>query len=364
MAVIQDLPPELLIRILELSIDSLLFSSSQKETRKTFTRTALVTRDWRAPSQSLLSSLFHLDDAHPGCWRRYLEALCTSDGQRFRRMKRLKLDVDRQNRSALAGQLTLLQQKDVDLQELSLVSTTSRGTSRVPNALLGWLVQGIRRLELDTSIQIDENFTLSTKLLLDTLRIGSLVPELPSFLLPFASAAPRLTRLELHCWGERLTPTLNASLCELAPQITDLTIALPLYSSERRDDTASSLESFLRACTSVTAIRFFDPTPSDLKHTLSFLPNCLALLAVSNLSVDTLQDSMPKDLAETFDLPCMAKLRRWRMTSRTNSTHAMGERVEKEWRAACRARGIEPRGAERFFTGESSVGVQNASEPC
>ncbi|ORY76295.1 hypothetical protein BCR35DRAFT_123549 [Leucosporidium creatinivorum] len=227
-------------------------------------------------------------------------------------MKSLALDFGRQYSSALADQLAILKAKGVVLQELSFVLTSSRETVRVLNALLAWLVQGVRRLELDTSTQIDENFTLSTKLLLDTLRIGSLVPELPSFLLPFSSAAPRLTCLELQPWGGGLTPTLKASLCELAPQITDLTIGLPPF-FEGRDPTVSSLESLLRACTSVTVLRIVNPRPSDLKQILSFLPNCVALVAIFRFEMVIFYDLTPTHLAEVLDLPCMAQLRRWRM---------------------------------------------------
>ncbi|ORY52186.1 hypothetical protein BCR35DRAFT_310652 [Leucosporidium creatinivorum] len=352
MAVIQDLPPELLIRILELSIDPRPYASSGRETRKTLIRTALVARCWRAPSQSLLSSLLHLDSMNPR-WVRYNDVLSKSNEQHLRRMKRLELVVGRQDtsESALADQLAILKQKGVVLQELSFVSVSLRGTFRVPNGSLGWLVQGVRLLKLDTSIQIDADFPLPTTLLLDTLQISSRLPELPSFLFPFPTVAPRLTRLELDCSTGPFSPALNASLHELAPQITDLRIRLAPNSYGRPDDTVSSLDSFLRACTSVTTLRIENPAPPHLKHILSFLSHRLALLEISDLRTEgELKDPMPNDLAEALDLPCMAQLRRWRMAHSPYSRFSLSERAEEEWRAACRARGIEPRGAERFFT--------------
>ncbi|ORY76291.1 hypothetical protein BCR35DRAFT_305959, partial [Leucosporidium creatinivorum] len=323
MAIIQDLPPELLIRILELSVEPRLSLFPQGETTKTFTRTALVARCWRAPSQSLPSSLFHTKSPHSS-WRKYIDALSTSDGQQFGSMKSLALDFGRQYSSALADQLAILKAKGVVLQELSF---------------------------LDTSIQIDADFPLSTTLLLDTLQISSRPPELPSFLFPFPTVAPRLTRLELDCSTGPFSPALNASLHELAPQITDLRIRLAPNSYGRPDDTVSSLESFLRACTSVTTLRIENPATPHLKHILSFLSHRLALLEISDLRTEgEFKDPMPSDLAEALDLPCMAQLRRWRMAHSPYSRSSLSERAKEEWRAGCRAHGIEPRGAERFFT--------------
>jgi len=60
---------------------------------------------------------------------------------------------------------------------------------------------------------------------------------------------------------------------------------------------------------------------------------------------------MPAELVPVFNIPNLAQLRRWRMV-----TWVRGRGYVKcpweDWEAACRARGIEPRGNERYFTGE------------
>ncbi|ORY76218.1 hypothetical protein BCR35DRAFT_305848 [Leucosporidium creatinivorum] len=74
MAVIQDLPPELLIRILELTVGSRITVSQQAVTRSTFVQASLVARRWRAPSQQLLASTFTVTSSD-WVWTRYLDAI-------------------------------------------------------------------------------------------------------------------------------------------------------------------------------------------------------------------------------------------------------------------------------------------------
>lgn len=57
-----------------------------------------------------------------------------------------------------------------------------------------------------------------------------------------------------------------------------------------------------------------------------------------------------------LSLPSMSQLKRWRLSVPADeSRYALEEREEEDWKEVCRAREIEPRGDERFFTGEYSV---------
>ncbi|ORY76274.1 hypothetical protein BCR35DRAFT_122887 [Leucosporidium creatinivorum] len=115
MAVIQDLPVELLIRILELMVQDQSFYTLVCEARDSLTSTALVARSWRAPSQELLSSC--LEFASQAKTRhRYLSKLQTSANPQLKHVRRLKLEV--WNVRSANEQLALLQQHRVDLQEL------------------------------------------------------------------------------------------------------------------------------------------------------------------------------------------------------------------------------------------------------
>ncbi|ORY76228.1 hypothetical protein BCR35DRAFT_121718 [Leucosporidium creatinivorum] len=191
--------------------------------------------------------------------------------------------------------------------------------------------------------------------MLESLFITSDLPELPSFFLPVSTFAPRLTHLEINTSFGALSTILQGILQSVAPQLTRLGLTFTLVRSpERRDEILSSLQPFLIACTSIIALRLHDPFPSELHHVLSLLPSRLILLDVSPLLLDDEDaEGMPKGLAEAFDLPCMAQLRRWRITREflfSAPDPALEALAEEQWRAACRARGIEPRGAERYFT--------------
>jgi len=121
MAVIQDLPAELLIRILELCVEGENPSTgfSRLRTRSSLSSTALVARSWRAPSQALLSSRFETHSANKA-WARYLDELSKPSGTCLKRMRRLELAGSHfcKGRSP-AEQLALLAEKHVLLEELS-----------------------------------------------------------------------------------------------------------------------------------------------------------------------------------------------------------------------------------------------------
>ncbi|ORY76224.1 hypothetical protein BCR35DRAFT_305856 [Leucosporidium creatinivorum] len=358
MAVIQDLPPEILLRVLELPIgDEEAYGS--RDTRKRLARTALVARSWRAPSQRLLALTFTMSSADP-VWERYLEMLYVAGGDRFKCIKRLDAYIVGQGSrrlelaAALPLILNLLEQNKVDLQGLHLASEDRGVVLVLSTAKHARLLLGLRSLGLSGMLEVDDKFILPSPMVsLHTLRLYSRLRKLPPFLLPLSTVAPRLTRLELHCGEGPLKSTFDDPLQQIAPHLTYLMLQLPLFGGETRSEIVSSLEPFFSACTTLTTLRIDGPVgPPDLKLILSCLSFPLTLLDVSGLVLRWLgDDRMPKEVGEAFDLPSMAQLRRWRMMKTTYfQIEEMDGRAGREWRAACRARGIEPRGAERYVT--------------
>ncbi|ORY76231.1 hypothetical protein BCR35DRAFT_305865 [Leucosporidium creatinivorum] len=344
MAVIQDLPLELIIRILELTVGSLITVSQQAATRSTLAQASLVARSWRALSQQYLASTFTVS-SHDRVWMRYLEAISNASASPST-LRCLLLVV----RHASAEKLALLQQQQVELRELSIISHDLE-----LNASHTRLLGGLRRLKLLRALKIPVSLKPATPTMLESLFITSDLPELPSFFLPVSTFAPRLTHLEINTSFRALGTALQRMLQPVAPQLTRLGLTFTLVRSaspERRDTILSSLHSFLLACTSIKALRLHDPRPNELRHLLSLLPSRLILLDVSPLLLDH-AEGMPRGAAEAFDLPCMAQLRRWRMTTEClldDPDSAWEPLAEEQWRAACRARGIEPRGEKRYFT--------------
>lgn len=108
-------------------------------------------------------------------------------------------------------------------------------------------------------------------------------------------------------------------------------------------------------CTSITTLDLGSLSPHTLKRIVSLISHPLTLLVVSALLLDPDADRMPSELVEVFDLPSMAQLQRWRMSFGelmyiSSDIWSLGPPTPL-WVATCRARGIEPRGDERYFSG-------------
>jgi len=127
-------------------------------------------------------------------------------------------------------------------------------------------VAGLRRLELWGPITVYHDFDPTASMALEALLLHSSVEALPPFLLPFPTVVPRLTRLELDCSEEPFTKEMMVTLRPAASQLTHLKISLPAVDdSQFRRDCRSSLDSFLRACTSVTWLCLLRPTAFEIQ---------------------------------------------------------------------------------------------------
>ncbi|ORY76242.1 hypothetical protein BCR35DRAFT_353404 [Leucosporidium creatinivorum] len=224
MAVIQDHPPELLIRVLELSVSSYkAYLPDQADIRVHPSVMALVARSWRAPSQELLLSFFSTTSLS-WVWERFLVRCATPNMSPLRRVYRLELYFGADS----ADQLALLQRHNVRLDELCILGY-AHGRGLKLESFQASILRGIRRLELRAPIEVTGSFGIATPIMLDTLCVDSRLPKFPSFLLPLLTGVPhRLTRLDLDCSHVPLYRHYMAtSLREIARQIADSRIKLP-----------------------------------------------------------------------------------------------------------------------------------------
>jgi hypothetical protein len=94
MAMIQDLPPEIFIRILELFVGENNRPNDtphdRPETRTTFVQTSLVARSWRAPSQQVLAATFSCS-VRDSVWKHYAKSVSEGVARSPKQMKGLLL---------------------------------------------------------------------------------------------------------------------------------------------------------------------------------------------------------------------------------------------------------------------------------
>jgi hypothetical protein len=367
MAIIQELAPELLIRIIELVPDGHLSFDERAETRRTLARAALVARDWLTPAQYVLASTFEAV-TNAKTWKKYLRSLSNPRAAPMAAPERLVVV----HGADLAEELSVLQRHHVRLPSLRVYYWGLHLTSRnypllrgeasaltnaprfEPRSDLRYMlpVAGLRRLELSRPISVYHDFDPTAPMALEALLLHSSIEALPPFLLPFPTVVPRLTRIELDCSAEAFTREMMVTLPPAASQLTHLNISLPLANnSQFRRDCRSSLDSFLRACTSVTSLYLLRPIAFEIQQISSLLPKPLIVLHVYLLLGHDEATRMPAELVPVFNIPNLAQLRRWRMVTWVRGRGNVKCPWE-DWEAACRARRIEPRGDERYVTGE------------
>jgi hypothetical protein len=112
------------------------------------------------------------------------------------------------------------------------------------------------------------------------------------------------------------------------------------------------------ACTSFRALELWSTSTSDLSFVLELLPAPLSLLDVGLRRLSPKEETqLTAELLTLLDKPGLSMLKRWRLYGTdTVSKDALSAVLSSEkWEEACRARGIEPRGDERYYTGECAL---------
>jgi len=201
---------------------------------------------------------------------------------------------------------------------------------------------------------------------METLRLVIFNPtflELPAFLHPLSAVAPRLTRLELTVYralGRGFEGPFREVASQLRCLVLDVRATLSLRELHSHGDTFS-FDRFLPACTSLRTLDLRGITSSDLEFVVGLSSAPLALLSVGlrRLSRDK-ETRLTAELLTLLNKPCLSMLRRWRLYGMDDVSDEplSAVRSSGQWAEACRARGTEPRGDERYFTGECSAELE------
>ncbi|ORY78866.1 hypothetical protein BCR35DRAFT_99571 [Leucosporidium creatinivorum] len=338
MAVIQDLPPELLYRVLDILSDIYDHSPATD-----LLNTSLVARAWRCPSQELLLYVlpFERRDSYessprplPG--RPLLEAeLDPYDGWHL---------------------LELLSGAGATVRSLNIFTTDSEDLDL--GALNFATLAGIHTLYIMGRFEgqppIPSNATIKLKELF--LEPGYLPP--PDFLESLVRAAPFLTRLQLHLemmpeeeFPEDFPEDYTAVLQTLALQLRHLRIHADATSTPTRPRTVD-LHGFVASCTSLRSLELYHATPVSIKATLDAVRSPLVLLA-TELDVKWSEVADEEGMAELVDVlkqPALRQLKRWRLVRFSGYCSSGLRGAIPQWANACRACGVEPRNHLRFFT--------------
>lgn len=121
----------------------------------------------------------------------------------------------------------------------------------------------------------------------------------------------------------------------------------------------------LQSCTSLVSLDLELVRPGSLVTLLSSISSHLAILACYFDEDYSTDEGVSSDLHDALKQPALADLKRWRWLFRDFLRDGQqvphSQEVLESWEVACRARGIEPRGEERYFTGELSAGFSCSS---
>nr|CRX79025.1 hypothetical protein [Leucosporidium scottii] len=293
MAQIEDLPPEILHRILQLGA-----SMSDERGRRglDFGSTSLVARRWRKPSQDLLvftcstKHIFSLSAAH------YTVAI---SGQAVR-----QLDVSVEDR----GRLQLVGQSCSRIQGLSLEMGKSRFTSCfMTHDFLPGLLENLKSLEIMASISGSLTLTETPVLLVSLSVFSTFIPPAP-FIDPLLLSATHLTRLDL-VWMVRGFPNrLMEPLKKFGPQLRHLALLNALASAPPPNSHLVGVGSFLATCTSLRVLMLSYSKLRGVSAIVSLIPAALVELR-TNLQGEG-RHGEAADLLEPPGLPAMTRLRR------------------------------------------------------
>ncbi|ORY53402.1 hypothetical protein BCR35DRAFT_18048 [Leucosporidium creatinivorum] len=252
MAIIQDLPPELLRRILELMSHR---DPYYPRPARDLSNTSLVARAWRRPSQDLLISgvvLGRYDTLSYGETSRPLVSSRTLDCA----------DLDCNSAQKV---LELLTEAGATVRTLLIVGTKANeldlGTMRFE------LLAGFHSLHIIGYFKgqppIPRDATIELKTLFLHLRY---LPS-PAFLDSLVGAAPFLTRLELYTRTmEQLPDGYSTALQMLALQLRHLSIRADATSTPTYPRTVD-LHGFVASCTFLRSIELYCATPASITAT-------------------------------------------------------------------------------------------------
>ncbi|ORY78886.1 hypothetical protein BCR35DRAFT_304908 [Leucosporidium creatinivorum] len=333
MAVIQDLPPELLRRILELL-------SEDGHPESEFCSTSLVARAWRQPSHELrlyTNDLSGLVCCTPPCVVRQTEARAFREVFIVADTAEKILNVLREHKSAVRA---------MAVAGVPFLPLPDFGTIEFE------LLSGLRRLSVTGFFTGHPTIPPCHTLQLKALEL--LTEDLPSptFLDSLLGAAPCLTHLDLSVESREgpFSEGFIDALQTITPQLRHLTLTSRTTPVGSTSATFSDLLRVLASSTSLRSIELCPDTPASLKKLLAALVAPLAVLETHSIDWWTEGPNSIAELVAVLQLPSLSELKRWRLVEhgRLESLSSNSGRIQ--WEDACRARGVEPRDHRRFFT--------------
>ncbi|ORY88425.1 hypothetical protein BCR35DRAFT_329970 [Leucosporidium creatinivorum] len=326
MAVIQDLPTELLYHILDFLYDENL---DRARDRLLFLRLAsLVTSDWTAPAQKLMLKDVVVG-AGTGLWPAKLVARLAQPGA-AQLVKRARFELG--NNPAFAGYERILDTLR-NLEKLVLVG--GRLVKLSTEVLRLELLQDLTHLTLTvpTSGVLPH---LIHPLPLTSLHISRThVPD--SVLQPLLANVPSLGHLavEWRYMEDNLDPLSSMTHFDLvAPQLRAL--SLLHYDGTGRTSKVPAVTAFIAKCTSLTSIRLHTPPRDGL---IAYLRAVVPKLAVLETVFLAGQDAPV--VASAVSFPALNRLKTWRMSYWSQPMTNRSDGME-QWELACRAQGIKP----------------------
>nr|CRX79001.1 hypothetical protein [Leucosporidium scottii] len=335
MAVIQDLPLELLRRILELL-------ATDRPSQKNLYNATLVARAWRHPSQSLL--LYHMDLQN--------STLCT-DALRLNAGCTLRVvEVECSNAREI---LAALHEHDISVETLNVYGAQDSDLAMSTTSLK--LFAGLKSLSVARRVKGHPTIQPDTKLKLTALIVyADLLPPL-AFLDSILPAAPFLTSLKL-CVGRNgeLFPAEYIPLFRaIAHQLRHLAISTGILSNHPTSQASLEVTRFVASCTSLKSLELCDCGTDYIRDVASAVRAPLCVLETRMASGWNDGGTGVAELASVLELPAMADLKRWRMCTYTGGGVILDKEERARWEAVCRTRGVEPRDEDRFFTGKTTL---------
>nr|CRX79264.1 hypothetical protein [Leucosporidium scottii] len=275
MAVIQDLPPELLRRILELL-------ATDWRPQADLYDASLVARAWRHPSQSLL--VYHMDTSHSGT-----AALRSNAGCTLR-----VVAIYRHNAQEVTG---ALHEHDIAVETLDVYGT--RSSDLVLRHVKGLTIPPDTKLELT-------KLTIEAKCLPSLAFFDSILP-----------AASFLTSLDL--WGgengELLPTEYIPPFRAIAHQLRHLSISTGILSNLPTSRASLNVTRFVASCTSLKSLELCDCGTDYIRDVASAVRAPLCVLETQMASGWNNGGSGIAELASVLELPAMADLKRWRLSN-------------------------------------------------
>jgi hypothetical protein len=313
MTVIQDLPLELLRRILELL-------ATDRRPQKDLYKASLVARAWRHPSHSLL--IYHMDVQD--------STLCT-DVLRLNAGCTLRLvDVDWRDAREI---LSALHENDISVENLNVYRTVDGDLDMSTMSLKllagAFCVLTRRRSSLTTTQALNRSSSVdalkgapqsrrtpSSSSLIST-STATTCPPWPSLdsILP---AAPLLTSLELYVGddGELLPPVYIPPFRAVAHQHRHLTISIGLPFSPPISRASLDVTRLVASCISLESLAVDNCGTAYLRDVAA---TARAHLCVREMQVTSGRNEGENQIAElisVLELPAMAELKRWKMCKR------------------------------------------------